>query len=77
MGAERPDKLTFALQSEAARTLVRGQSGLSPAAKRATRIVAGLPQVIWSMVYWPEQGVQKTKLALGSVPRFCVKSMLN
>ena len=39
-----PDKLTFALQSEALRTLVRGQSGLSPAAKRATRIVAGLPE---------------------------------
>ena len=39
-----PDKLTFALQSEAARTLVRGRSGLSPAAKRATRIVAGLPE---------------------------------
>jgi len=39
-----PDKLTFALQSEASRTLVRGRSGLSPAAKRATRIVAGLPE---------------------------------
>jgi predicted dehydrogenase len=39
-----PDKLTFALQGEASRTLVRGQSGLSPAAKRATRIVAGLPE---------------------------------
>jgi predicted dehydrogenase len=39
-----PDKLIFALQSEASRTLVRGQSGLSPAAKRATRIVAGLPE---------------------------------
>jgi predicted dehydrogenase len=39
-----PDKLTFALQGEPSRTLVRGQSGLSPAAKRATRIVAGLPE---------------------------------
>jgi predicted dehydrogenase len=39
-----PDKLTFALQGEASRTLVRGQSGLSPAAKRATRIAAGLPE---------------------------------
>ena len=39
-----PDKLRFALQGEASRTLVRGQSGLSPAAKRATRIVAGLPE---------------------------------
>ena len=39
-----PDKLKFALQGEAARTLVRGQGGLSPAAKRATRIVAGLPE---------------------------------
>jgi predicted dehydrogenase len=39
-----PDKLTFALQSEASRTLLRGQSGMSPAAKRATRIVAGLPE---------------------------------
>jgi predicted dehydrogenase len=39
-----PDKLTFALQSEASRTLLRGQNGMSPAAKRATRIVAGLPE---------------------------------
>ena len=39
-----PDKLTFALQGDAWRTLVRGQSGLSPAAKRATRIAAGLPE---------------------------------
>ena len=39
-----PDKLTFALQGEALRKLVRGQSGLSPAAKRATRIAAGLPE---------------------------------
>jgi predicted dehydrogenase len=39
-----PDKLRFALQGEASRTLVRGQSGLSPAASRATRIVAGLPE---------------------------------
>lgn len=39
-----PDKLKFALQGEASRTLVRGQSGLSDAAKRATRIVAGLPE---------------------------------
>jgi predicted dehydrogenase len=39
-----PDKVRFALQGEAARTLLRGQSGLSSAAKRATRIVAGLPE---------------------------------
>ena len=39
-----PDKLRFALQGEASRTLVRGQSGLSSAAKRATRIAAGLPE---------------------------------
>jgi predicted dehydrogenase len=39
-----PDKLIFALQSEASRTLVRGRTGLSPAAKRATRIAAGLPE---------------------------------
>ena len=39
-----PDKLRFALQGEAPRTLVRGQGGLSAAAKRATRIVAGLPE---------------------------------
>jgi predicted dehydrogenase len=39
-----PAKLTFALQSEPSRTLVCGRSGLSPAAKRATRIVAGLPE---------------------------------
>jgi predicted dehydrogenase len=39
-----PDKLTVALQGQAACTLVRGQSGLSPAARRATRIVAGLPE---------------------------------
>jgi predicted dehydrogenase len=39
-----PDKLTLALQGESSRTLVRGQNGLSPAAQRATRIVAGLPE---------------------------------
>jgi predicted dehydrogenase len=39
-----PDQLTVALQGQAACTLVRGQSGLSPAARRATRIVAGLPE---------------------------------
>jgi predicted dehydrogenase len=39
-----PDKLIFALQGQAVSTLVRGQSGLSPAARRATRIVAGLPE---------------------------------
>jgi predicted dehydrogenase len=39
-----PDKLTFALQGEASRTLVRGQSGLSSPAKRATRVAAGLPE---------------------------------
>jgi predicted dehydrogenase len=38
-----PDKLKFALQGETSRTLVlvRGQSRLSSAANRATRIVAG------------------------------------
>ena len=39
-----PDKLKFALQGETSRTLVRGESGLSSAAKRATRIAAGLPE---------------------------------
>ena len=39
-----PDKLTLALQGQASCTLVRGQSGLSPAANRATRIAAGLPE---------------------------------
>ncbi len=39
-----PDKLKVALQGQAACTLVRGQSGLSPAANRATRIIAGLPE---------------------------------
>lgn len=39
-----PDKLRFAVQGEASRTLVRGQNGLSSAASRATRIVAGLPE---------------------------------
>ncbi|MGC2579945.1 MAG: Gfo/Idh/MocA family oxidoreductase, partial [Terrimicrobiaceae bacterium] len=39
-----PDKLRFALQDEASCTLVRGQSFLSSAAKRATRLVAGLPE---------------------------------
>jgi predicted dehydrogenase len=38
-----PNKLILALQGEASRTIVRGQSGLSSAAKRATRIAAGLP----------------------------------
>ena len=39
-----PEKLTVAMQGHAACTLVRGQNGLSPAARRATRIVAGLPE---------------------------------
>ncbi|MGA7901619.1 MAG: Gfo/Idh/MocA family oxidoreductase, partial [Terrimicrobiaceae bacterium] len=39
-----PDKLKFALQGKTSRTLVRGQSGLSSAAKRATRIAAGVPE---------------------------------
>jgi predicted dehydrogenase len=39
-----PNKLILALQGEASRTIVRGQSGLSSAAKRATRIAAGLPE---------------------------------
>ncbi len=39
-----PDRLILALQGEARQTLLRGQGGLSAAAKRATRIVAGLPE---------------------------------
>lgn len=39
-----PDKLRLAVEGEAARTLLRGQGGLSAAAKRATRMVAGLPE---------------------------------
>jgi predicted dehydrogenase len=39
-----PDKLKFALQGKTSRTLVRGESGLSSAAKRATRIAAGVPE---------------------------------
>jgi len=41
---ERPDELRLAIGGEAARTLVRGGPGLSDAAQRATRIVAGLPE---------------------------------
>lgn len=41
---ERPDELRLAFGGEPARTLVRGGPGLSEAAKRATRIVAGLPE---------------------------------
>ncbi len=39
-----PDRMRLALQGEAARTILRGSSGLSAAAKRATRLVAGLPE---------------------------------
>ncbi len=39
-----PDRLRLALQGESVRTIVRGEGGLSPAAQRATRIVAGLPE---------------------------------
>ena len=39
-----PDKLKFALQGKTSRTLVRGESGLSSAAKRATRIAVGVPE---------------------------------
>jgi predicted dehydrogenase len=39
-----PDKLRLSMQGQAPCTLLRGQSGLSPAAKRATRIAAGLPE---------------------------------
>ncbi len=41
---ERPDELKLAIAGEAMRTLVRGGPGLSEAAGRATRIVAGLPE---------------------------------
>lgn len=40
----RPDELRLALAGEGARTLVRGMGGLSPAARRASRLVAGLPE---------------------------------
>jgi predicted dehydrogenase len=39
-----PDRLRLALQGEAPRTLLRGSGGLSAAAKRAGRLVAGLPE---------------------------------
>jgi predicted dehydrogenase len=39
-----PDQMRLALQGEAVRTVVRGGSGLSAASKRATRLVAGLPE---------------------------------
>jgi predicted dehydrogenase len=39
-----PDRMRLALQGEAARTILRGGGGLSLAAKRATRLVAGLPE---------------------------------
>jgi predicted dehydrogenase len=38
------DQMRLALQGEAVRTIVRGGSGMSAAAKRATRLVAGLPE---------------------------------
>lgn len=40
----RPDELRLAPQGEPARVLERGMPGLSPAARRATRLVAGLPE---------------------------------
>ena len=40
----RPDELRLALIGESRRTLVRGGDGLSDAAKRATRMIAGLPE---------------------------------
>jgi len=39
-----PDRMILALQGESARTVLRGSGGLSAAAKRATRLVAGLPE---------------------------------
>jgi predicted dehydrogenase len=39
-----PDEMRLALQGEAARTILRGGNGVSAAAKRATRLVAGLPE---------------------------------
>jgi len=39
-----PDQMGLALQGEAVRNIVRGGSGLSAASKRATRLVAGLPE---------------------------------
>jgi predicted dehydrogenase len=39
-----PDQMRLALQGEAVRNIVRGGSGLSAASKRATRLVAGLPE---------------------------------
>jgi predicted dehydrogenase len=39
-----PDHMLLALQGEAPRTILRGGVGLSAAAKRATRLVAGLPE---------------------------------
>jgi predicted dehydrogenase len=40
----QPDLMRLALQGEAARTIARGGGGQSAAAKRATRLVAGLPE---------------------------------
>ena len=39
-----PDRMRLALQGEQARTILRGGSGLSAAAKRAGRLVPGLPE---------------------------------
>ena len=39
-----PDKMRLALQGRSLRTLLRGEGGLSAAAQRATRLVAGLPE---------------------------------
>ncbi|MBX6324364.1 MAG: Gfo/Idh/MocA family oxidoreductase, partial [Rhodospirillaceae bacterium] len=40
----RPDELRLALDGEGARTLVRGMGGLSAPARRASRLVPGLPE---------------------------------
>ena len=39
-----PDEMRLALQGEATRTILRGSGGASAAAKRATRLVTGLPE---------------------------------
>ena len=39
-----PERMRLALQGQGVRVIQRGDSGLSPAARRATRIVAGLPE---------------------------------
>ncbi len=39
-----PDKMRLALQGRSLRIILRGESGLSAAAQRATRLIAGLPE---------------------------------